>query len=59
MGAREPPAIKKKRARIYTRAENVIEFIERFCKVPEGKLVGQKLKLADFQKEFLYIRDLR
>ena len=36
-----------------TRAEKVIAFIERFCRVPEGAQVGQPLKLADFQKRFL------
>lgn len=36
------------------RAERVIRFAEAFLKVPEGKLVGQPIKLADFQKEFIY-----
>jgi phage terminase large subunit-like protein len=39
-----------------TRAERVIRFIEKFCVVPEGKLVGQPLKLEPFQKKF--IRDV-
>ena len=30
---------------------DVIEFIETVCFVPEGKLVGQKLKLFDWQKD--------
>ena len=37
-------------------AEKVIQFIERYCVVPEGKLVGKPMKLADFQKDF--IRDV-
>lgn len=36
-----------------TRAERVIAFIERFCIVPDGLLVGQPMRLADFQKEFI------
>jgi phage terminase large subunit-like protein len=31
----------------------VIEFIEGWCRVPEGKLVGQPVKLLPFQKEFI------
>ncbi|MFT0532259.1 terminase large subunit [Castellaniella hirudinis] len=29
-------------------------FIERYCKVPEGDLVGQSVKLAPFQEKFFY-----
>lgn len=36
-----------------TRGERVIAFLENYCRVPEGKLVGQPMKLADFQKRFL------
>ena len=36
-----------------TDGEEVILFIESFCRVPEGALVGQPLKLADFQKRFI------
>ncbi|MBN8410701.1 terminase large subunit [Halomonas litopenaei] len=36
-----------------TRGEKVISFIETFCKVPEGKLIGQPINLADFQKRFI------
>ena len=32
---------------------DVIEFIETFCIVPEGQLVGQNIKLAQFKKDFL------
>ncbi|MGT2093053.1 terminase large subunit, partial [Enterobacter hormaechei subsp. xiangfangensis] len=36
-----------------TRGERVIAFIERFCIVPEGKLIGQPMRLDTFQKEFI------
>ena len=36
-----------------TRAELVIQFIEKFCRVPVGALVGQPLRLAEFQKQFI------
>ena len=37
-------------------AKDVIAFIEQYCLVPEGALVGQPMKLAPFQKRF--IRDI-
>jgi len=36
-----------------TRGERVIMFIHRYCMVPEGKLVGQPIKLDYFQKLFI------
>lgn len=36
-----------------TRAARVIEFIQRYCLVPDGARVGQPLVLDDFQKEFI------
>jgi phage terminase large subunit-like protein len=36
-----------------TEGEKVIQFIEEFCRVPEGARVGEKLKLAEFQKKFI------
>ena len=36
-----------------TRAEKIIAFVERYCRVPEGKLVGQPIVLEDFQKKFI------
>jgi phage terminase large subunit-like protein len=36
-----------------TRGEKVIAFIERFCRVPEGKLIRQPIKLEDFQRKFI------
>jgi phage terminase large subunit-like protein len=37
-----------------TRAEKNMAFVERHCIVPEGKLVGKPIKLADFQEAFFY-----
>lgn len=39
-----------------TRGERVIEFIHRYCLVPEGAHVGKPIVLAEFQKKF--IRDV-
>lgn len=36
-----------------TRGERVIAFIERYCVVPEGTLLGKPVKLLDFQKRFI------
>lgn len=36
-----------------TRGEAVIKFIERYCLVPEGALVGCPMKLAKFQRDFI------
>lgn len=36
-----------------TRGERVIAFIERYCVVPEGKLVGKPVVLVPFQKHFI------
>lgn len=36
-----------------SRAGRVVRFIETFCRVPEGALVGQRMKLATFQKRFI------
>lgn len=36
-----------------TRGERVIAFIERFCLVPEGTLLGKPVRLLDFQKKFI------
>ena len=36
-----------------TNGERVIEFIENFCIVPEGALVGKNIQLAPFQREFI------
>ncbi|MGW8422334.1 terminase large subunit [Comamonas sp. HJ-2] len=39
-----------------TRAEKIIAFVEQFCLTPEGSQVGQPMRLAEFQKQF--IRDV-
>lgn len=36
-----------------TRGERVIAFIERYCRVPEGRHVGKPLRLMEFQKRFI------
>lgn len=36
-----------------TRGEKVIAFIENFCKIPEGDLVGKPMLLEPFQKKFI------
>lgn len=36
-----------------SRGERVCKFIEEFCLVPEGKLVGQPIKLMPFQRKFI------
>ena len=36
-----------------TRGEKVIAFIERYCRVPDGKWVGRPLKLEPFQRRFI------
>jgi phage terminase large subunit-like protein len=40
-------------AKPLTRGERVIRFIETFCFVPEGKLVGQPMVLELFQKKWI------
>jgi phage terminase large subunit-like protein len=36
-----------------TRGEKVVQFIQTYCRVPEGVLLGQPVKLLDFQKRFI------
>lgn len=36
-----------------TRGEKVCAFIEKFCHVPEGDLLGQLIQLEDWQREFI------
>jgi phage terminase large subunit-like protein len=40
-------------SRRLTRAESNIAWIQTYCRVPEGKLVGQPVELRDWQKELL------
>ena len=37
----------------WTRGERVIAFIHRYCRTPDGALVGQPLRLAPFQQAFI------
>ena len=37
-----------------TRADRICQFIESYCLVPEGALVGTPIVLAKFQKDFIY-----
>jgi phage terminase large subunit-like protein len=41
------------RSQDLTRGERVCLFIERYCMVPEGKLVGQPMRLLPFQETFI------
>jgi phage terminase large subunit-like protein len=41
------------KAKALSRGDKVIAFIETYCKVPEGALVGKPIKLAAFQKDFI------
>jgi phage terminase large subunit-like protein len=36
-----------------SKAQQVIDFIEAFCLIPEGSKVGQPMQLAEFQKDFI------
>jgi phage terminase large subunit-like protein len=36
-----------------TRGERVCAFIERYCRVPEGDLLGRPIKLEPFQRKFI------
>lgn len=40
-------------SRTVKKSDLVIDFIEGWCRVPEGTLVGQKVKLLPFQKKFI------
>lgn len=42
---------KRGRPRKLTRGERNIEWIERYCRIPEGRDVGQKVRLRDWQRE--------
>ena len=45
--------VRRKPARKRTRGEKVCAFIETYCKVPDGKLVGKPMKLDPFQRNFI------
>lgn len=42
-----------KKPKKLTRGERVIAFIQRYCLVPEGTLLGKPVQLLDFQKRFI------
>ncbi|MBX5279121.1 terminase large subunit [Rhizobium sp. NLR10a] len=42
-----------KKPKPLTRGERVIAFIERYCLVPEGTLLGKPVKLLPFQRKFI------
>ncbi|RWB65664.1 terminase TerL endonuclease subunit [Mesorhizobium sp.] len=46
-------AKKPKKSKPLTRGERVIAFIQRFCLVPEGTLLGKPVKLLPFQRKFI------
>lgn len=48
-----PPKKMSDRGFPETRAGRVIRFIESYCLVPEGKLVGKPIVLAPFQRKFI------
>jgi phage terminase large subunit-like protein len=43
----------KAKAKPLTRGQRVCNFIERYCRVPEGKLIGQLMVLDPFQRKFI------
>ena len=49
-----PPATFDADNRPVTRGDRVIAFIEKYCFVPEGKLLGQPVRLEPFQKKFIW-----
>lgn len=53
MGSRQQSKKGSKGAAGLTRGERVCEFITRYCRAPEGSMVGQPIKLAPFQREFI------
>lgn len=50
---KKPAKPRARRPKKMTRGEKVIAFIETYIYVPEGKLVGQKMKLDRFQRRFI------
>src|SRR6266568_4682125 len=45
---------KKKATKEETRAERNIRWIEKHCRIPEGRDVGKPVKLRPFQKKILF-----
>jgi phage terminase large subunit-like protein len=48
-----PGDLKAIPAALMTRGQRVIAFIERYCRAPEGMLMGQPIRLQQFQKDFI------
>lgn len=48
-----PGKVKPLRLAMMTRGERVCAFIETYCLVPEGDLMGQPMRLEPFQREFI------
>jgi phage terminase large subunit-like protein len=46
-------SLSRARTKSLTRGERVCKFIEAYCVVPDGKLVGKPIKLMPFQRRFL------
>src|SRR5262249_17848842 len=44
-------ATKRRPARVEPSAADIIAWIEHYCFVPEGKLLGEKIKLAQWQRD--------
>jgi phage terminase large subunit-like protein len=49
----DPGNLKPIPAALMTRGQRVIAFIEKYCRVPEGMLMGQPIRLQQFQKDFI------
>ena len=41
------------KAKALTRAERVIAFIQKYCRIPSGKAVGEPMRLLPFQVKFI------
>lgn len=50
------PPLPPRKPIVMTRGDRLVQFIERYCMVPEGMLVGQNMRLMDEQKN--YLRDV-
>src|SRR5215471_11723921 len=53
LGRNSMPRRRRRQAGDAVCAADIIEFIEQVCFVPEGRLVGKKLKLLDWQKDLI------
>lgn len=53
MASERRPRLQSRGQQTQTRAERNIAWIERHCRIPEGRFVGCQVKLSPFQKTFL------